>query len=217
MTTTTETLTLNGETFTKGTYNGINVLIRDKDGYINGSKLGNESRRARDFIKSSRFDEICRFWHKNRCARFHADLKKPAKYVLSNVSNEFKGTYIHPDLIHFVAEWIDIEYAFIVAEIMDSVNDKVHEVLQEQQLPDTVENAKPIFVEVAKQIAPSIQVSTLEQQCWGVRDNPRLLDQWERDDLRKCIDDYKNIKERLREIEQKLNEYGSFIEQHDLA
>ena len=27
------------ETFTIGTYNGISVLIRDKDGYINATKL----------------------------------------------------------------------------------------------------------------------------------------------------------------------------------
>ncbi|KAI5552971.1 hypothetical protein TVAGG3_0235650, partial [Trichomonas vaginalis G3] len=28
----------NGETFTKGTYNGIEVLRRDKDGYINAQR-----------------------------------------------------------------------------------------------------------------------------------------------------------------------------------
>ena len=29
----------NGETFTKGSYNGIEVLRRDKDGYINATKM----------------------------------------------------------------------------------------------------------------------------------------------------------------------------------
>ena len=61
------------------------------------------------------------------------------KYQLLNVSNEFKGTYIHPKLVHFVAEWVDLEYAFTVSEIMDSINDKVHEELNKQQLPDTVD------------------------------------------------------------------------------
>ncbi|WP_300485591.1 KilA-N domain-containing protein [uncultured Brachyspira sp.] len=214
MTTTTETFTSNDETFTKGTYNGINVLIRDKDGYINGSKLGNESRPARKFINSERFNEICRFWLKNRSGQNRPDPETPAKYLLSNVSNEFKGTYIHPQLVHFVAEWVDIEYAFIVSDIMDSINDKVHEVLNEKQLPDTVENAKPVFVDVAKQIAPSIQTQTLENQCWGYRDKVYELDQWEKDDLRRCLDDYKEIKEKLIEQEQELSKWGKFIDRY---
>ena len=35
-------------------------------------------------------------------------------YNISNVCNECKGTYVIPDLIHFVAEWCNIEYAFKV-------------------------------------------------------------------------------------------------------
>ena len=90
---------------------------------------------------------------KIRCA----DPEMTPKYRLLNVSNEFKGTYIHPKLVHFVAEWVDLEYAFTVSEIMDSINDKVHEELNNKQLPDNVENAKPIFNEIAKSIAPNIQ------------------------------------------------------------
>ncbi|KAI5533636.1 KilA, N-terminal/APSES-type HTH, DNA-binding family [Trichomonas vaginalis G3] len=56
--------------------------------------------------------------------------------------NEFKGICIHPDLVHFVAEWCSVKYAFYVKYIMDSIDKKVHEKLDEEELEDTVENAK---------------------------------------------------------------------------
>ena len=149
----------NIETFTKGTYNGIAILIRDKDGYVNASKLGNDTRRARKFVNSDKFNEMCKKWMKIRCAQKGADPEMTPKYQLLNVSNEFKGTYIHPKLVHFVAEWVDLEYAFTVSEIMDSINDKVHEELNKQQLPDTVENSKPIVNEIVKSIAPNIHIN----------------------------------------------------------
>ena len=34
-------ITCNNETFTRGTYNGIPVLIRDKDGFINATDMCN--------------------------------------------------------------------------------------------------------------------------------------------------------------------------------
>ena len=86
MTTTTNKINgrVNGEieTFTTGTYNGISVLIRDKDGYINATKLGNDKKRARDYVNSPKFDEICKIWMKNRCAENHADPETPAKYKI---------------------------------------------------------------------------------------------------------------------------------------
>ena len=182
----------NIETFTKGTYNGIAILIRDKDGYVNASKLGNDTRRARKFVNSDKFNEMCKKWMKIRCA----DPEMTPKYRLLNVSNEFKGTYIHPKLVHFVAEWVDLEYAFTVSEIMDQINDKVHEELNKQQLPDTVENSKPIFNEIAKSIAPNIQINN--SSTWGYRDSPYESDE------------FKDIKERLLKVEQKTDGWTVF-------
>ena len=179
-----------GDTFTRGTYNGIAVLVRDKDGYINASKLGNNSRPARHFIKSNRFQQICQHWS-NR----HQD--SSPQYSLTQIDNEFKGVYVHPDLIHFVAEWVDIEYAFTVADIMNSINDKVHDALEKQHLPDTVENAKPVFNEIAKQISIKIDIDLVNSRCWGVRDDVHKLDSYERDDLKRAIDDYNSIKKQL--------------------
>lgn len=220
-----ETLTTNsGETFTRGTFNGISVMIRDKDGYINESKFGNDSKRSRDYIKSDRFNQICQYWIKNRSGRNCPHPNSLPKYTLTNIENNFKGVYVHPDLIHFVAEWVDIEYAFTVADIMNSINNKVHETLEKQHKPDTIENANPVFKAIAKKITLKIDVELVNKQCWGVRDDIHSLDSWEQDDLKHAIDKYNNLKQQLKEnpndnnlkcqlndAHKKVDEWKSFI------
>ena len=211
----------NGETFTRGTYNGISVIIRDKDSYINATDMcGQFNKRFRKIFENhawqSFYDE---FKHEyttspelGGCSNDHF------LYTINKgIPNDLKflrGTYVDPRLINYIAFWASPRYAITVSKIMDSINDKVHEVLNEKQLEDKPENAQPVFIEVAKQIAPSIQTQAIEQQCWGYRDSPYELDSWEKDELRQVIEDYKNIKERLNEQEQKINEYGSFIKRY---
>ena len=128
--------------------------------------------------------------------------------------NDVRGTYVDPRLVNYIAIWASPKYAVCVGKIMDSINDKVHEVLNEKQLPDTPENAKPVFIEVAKQIAPSINQEFLENQCWGCRDSIKTLDQWEQDDLKRDIREYKEIKKRLEEVERKVDSWGLFLKQY---
>ena len=136
----------NGETFTKGTYNGIEVLRRDKDGYINATKMAREAGRLNHlnrFLNSTKMQEILKFWMKEYGRAKSGSTSKQAFYELTKgVMNEFKGIYIHPDLVHFVAEWCSVKYAFYVKDIMDSIDKKVHEKLDEEELEDTVENVK---------------------------------------------------------------------------
>ena len=122
-TTTTEKINYKGELFIKSTYNGVSIIIRKKDGYINASKMGNKTRKAREFVNSKKFDKLCRIFKTFRSAQFPADQIIP-KYELKNVSNELKGNYINPELVHFVAEWVNYEYAFTVSRIMDSINER---------------------------------------------------------------------------------------------
>ena len=188
------------ETFTIGTYNGISVLVRDKDGYINATKLAaryseNKRKNLERFLKSEDMSKIIQYWTENECKlrRLGSEATNETRpyYQILEASNEFKGMFVHPDLIHFVAQWVDISYAFAVKHVMDSINDKVHEVLEKNELPDTPENAKPAFVEVVKQIAPSsIDIGLINKQCWGYRERFHELDQWEQDDLRRDVNEY---------------------------
>ena len=75
-----------------------------------------------------------------------------------NVSNEFKGTYIHPKLVHFVAKWVDLEYAFTASDIMYKISVKIREELKNQQLPDIVENSKLIKNYIAIWASPNYDI-----------------------------------------------------------
>ena len=111
-------------------------------------------------------------------------------------AQKYRGTYVHPKLINYIAIWASPKYAIYVGDIMDQINDKVHEELNNKQLPDNVENAKPIFNEIAKSIAPNIQINN--SSTWGYRDSPYESDE------------FKDIKERLLKVEQKTDGWYVF-------
>ncbi|EAX82895.1 hypothetical protein TVAG_138790 [Trichomonas vaginalis G3] len=54
--------------------------------------------------------EILEFWMKEYGQAKSSLTSKQAFYELTKgVMNEFKGIYIHPDLVHFVAEWCSVK------------------------------------------------------------------------------------------------------------
>ena len=42
------------------------------------------------------------------------------------LSNDLQGWWIHPKLVHHLAEWANLEYAWKVSEIMDLINERLH-------------------------------------------------------------------------------------------
>ena len=115
-------ITSNGETFTRADYNGVSILIRDKDGYVNVTKIAKDNGKRKNldkYFESEKWNEII------------DNFGSPKKlgdsiYVISTDNKGYKheiyGTYIHPDLVHFVAEWCNISYAFKVSVIMNNIN-----------------------------------------------------------------------------------------------
>ncbi|KAI5491300.1 hypothetical protein TVAGG3_1008460 [Trichomonas vaginalis G3] len=207
----------NGETFTKGTYNGIEVLRRDKDGYINATKMAREAGRLNHlnrFLNSAKMQEILEFWMKEYGRAKSGSTSKQAFYELTKgVINEFKGIYIHPDLVHFVAEWCSVKYAFYVKDIMDSIDKKVHEKLDEEELEDTVENAKHLFEEEVRKMHEK-QLEHEREICYGYRDSPYELDQWEQEDLKREFREYELAKIALEAAEKKLKVWGRFVQKY---
>ncbi|KAI5497604.1 hypothetical protein TVAGG3_0816990 [Trichomonas vaginalis G3] len=207
----------NGETFTKGTYNGIEVLRRDKDGYINATKMAKEAGRLNHlnrFLNSAKMQEILEFWLKEYGRAKSGSTSKQAFYELTKgVINEFKGIYIHPDLVHFVAEWCSVKYAFYVKDIMDSIDKKVHEKLDEEELEDTVENAKHLFEEEVRKMCEK-QLEHEREICYGYRDSPYELDQWEQEDLKREFREYELAKIALETAEKKLKVWGRFAQKY---
>ncbi|KAI5553800.1 hypothetical protein TVAGG3_0248150 [Trichomonas vaginalis G3] len=207
----------NGETFTKGTYNGIEVLRRDKDGYINATKMAREAGRLNHlnrFLNSAKMQEILEFWLKEYGRAKSGSTSKQAFYELTKgVINEFKGIYIHPDLVHFVAEWCSVKYAFYVKDIMDSIDKKVHKKLDEEELEDTVENAKHLFEEEVRKMHEK-QLEHEREICYGYRDSLYELDQWEQEDLKREFREYELAKIALEAAEKKLKVWGRFVQKY---
>jgi hypothetical protein len=117
--TSTNTVTENSESFTRRTYNGISAIAREKDGYFNAGKLCRDA--GKDFYgfkRGNRWKEIVEYWQKEDAANL-----LPPIYELKKGYDECKGIYVHKDLIHFVAEFVSLEYTFKVKKIMDSINE----------------------------------------------------------------------------------------------
>jgi hypothetical protein len=158
------------ESFTIGTYNGISIVIRDKDGYININKLvdeinqkENKGRKLRNYLSGEKWHEIVNEW---RSAQKQADPKMEPIIDLINVGNEFKGKYVNKDLIHFICEWASIKYAFKVKHIMDTINGLVHVELHKNKLPDTPTNATPILNKIHKSLRQQLldQMETIDDK-----------------------------------------------------
>ncbi|KAI5522786.1 hypothetical protein TVAGG3_0584300 [Trichomonas vaginalis G3] len=207
----------NGETFTKGTYNGIEVLRRDKDGYINATKMAREAGKLNHlnrFLNSAKCRKFLSFWLKEYGGAKSGSTSKQAFYELTKgVINEFKGIYIHPDLVHFVAEWCSVKYAFYVKDIMDSIDKKVHEKLDEEELEDTVENAKHLFEQEVRKMHEK-QLEHEGEICYGYRDSSYELDQWEQEDLKREFREYELAKIALEAAEKKLKVWGRFVQKY---
>lgn len=106
--------------FVKYVYNGFEIIINNEDKYFNASKIVTKysHKKLNDYMRNKDFVE------------FSNEIKNieptgiPVSYFINNVSNEFKGTYLHPLFLNSVCEWINKKYAIKVAIIMKSINEQ---------------------------------------------------------------------------------------------
>lgn len=173
---------MTSSTFEIKTYNGISIIVNTVDGYINASQMcSSNNKKWRVYKNTKQWKQLIEVFEKH----YKQGVQKlTPSYYLEKVKPQYQGEYIHPKLVHFVAEYCSVEYAFIVAELMDSINEKVHETLNEKQLADTVENAKPIFNNIVNQLASNNKTAFEEQFCYGCRDSIKSLDSFEQMDLK---------------------------------
>jgi hypothetical protein len=112
----------NFEIFTLGSYNGIEKIIRDKDGYVNACRMV-------DKLSTKKFYRIYdnRSWKEYlaefRCARKIEDISYELR---KGYSKDLTGTYVHPKLINYIAIWASAKYAVTISEIMDNISQQVH-------------------------------------------------------------------------------------------
>ena len=113
----------NGEEFKICSYNDVSILFRVRDQYFNATKLFSDGGRDfRTFKKGDRWRKIINEHEKRVQNGVCAKMLGPIYEIKKGFSNDIRGQYVHPKLIHFVADWVSIDYAFKVADIMDLIN-----------------------------------------------------------------------------------------------
>lgn len=159
------------ETFTLSTYNGFKIIIRETDGFINAS---NVVKQINDTEKTKK--EIKKLFKSVQYHDFENYLKtiiqnENLRYILNDVPKKLRGSYVHPKLINFICFWCSPNYALLVGEIMDSINEQNTTVMNKlikdlqaktlkqqeennklksqaiQDIGDNLENSKYVFID----------------------------------------------------------------------
>ena len=156
----------NDENFYYSHYNGISVMVRESDGYVNVGKLCLDGGKDfYDFKRGKKFLMLKDHWNKMYNLNglvLHYDIKGNRKS---------KGTYIHPDFTHFVSHWISVEYAFAVSKIMDEINTRAHlkGISAEQNFQEVLSHLQSENEELRKQLAEKTSVIEAQDELINIQ------------------------------------------------
>ena len=185
--------------FVNATYNGMEIIYEKTTGYINASSFCKQyNKRLGRFFEKEDFKEFIRVFKQeykvsSEVAKLtcHENNEEWWRFQLhSGIPKQhqrLRGVYIDSRIINFLAMWCSPAYLINVNKIMDSINDQVHQQLQQKQLPDIPTNAQPIFNSTVEDITNHRFVSDNENsQCWGVREHDRFdyLSSWDKDNAK---------------------------------
>jgi hypothetical protein len=109
--------------YSHGKYGTFNVIIMNKNTYINATKLCGQYNK--DFFNWKRLDASKELINEvNERIQAPSDLKglnlHSKAFIIDNTSdNDYRGTYVHPLLIPHVCSWISTKFAIKVSEIVN--------------------------------------------------------------------------------------------------
>jgi hypothetical protein len=130
----TSKLICNNETLEIGSYNWFSILIRDKDGCVNVTKLvqlinkkDNKSKQLKTFFKMNDYDELNDELLKKLQEVLIGNFLSILWYELNQgYTVHFMDTYVYPKLVNAVVMWTSPRYQLIMSEIIDNINLQVH-------------------------------------------------------------------------------------------
>ena len=110
--------------FTITTYNDIEIIVRNTDGYVNITKILIDNGKYYKNFKQNKS-----FQHKIDVISVMAGI--PTIDILDEnstktMSNTLRDTYAHPLLVNYVCMWRNDEYATKVDIIMNTINEELH-------------------------------------------------------------------------------------------
>ncbi|KAA6355076.1 MAG: hypothetical protein EZS28_049397, partial [Streblomastix strix] len=113
--------------FKTTTYNGITIVVRSTDEWINASKMvmtltKNDESRLIDLFKSVNWIKYYNYF-KQQQQKLTPEISRVTFYEENNTyPKNLRGYYVHPKLVNYIAIWASPQYASDVGEIMDSIN-----------------------------------------------------------------------------------------------
>ena len=148
-------ITACGEKFVNGSYNGISILIREKDGYVNATKLCNQFRKEFRHIKRNQS------WHEfyNEFVKEYVGRDKNPDLIYElkkGFSNDYSGIYVHPKLINTISFWVNPKYAVYVSKIMDLINERNQ--IENNSLDDTIKQLQEENSKLKEQLKQSDKI-----------------------------------------------------------
>ena len=172
-----ELLVSKNSEFIAGSYNGIEVIIRKSDGYINAKKLCKQfNKKFRKIFENSSwqayFNEFCKEYG------FHSEKDGVIYELKKGYSQQYSGNYIDPRLINYIAIWASPHYAVCVRKIMYLINERNQ--IESKTLEDTIkeltqqlEDAKLKIKNLETQVAT--QQIEIHDSSVRVKENKRHL------------------------------------------
>lgn len=123
-----------------GYYFDIKVLIMTRNGYINATKMCQDENKQ------------FRFWLQNDFSKELLDELEQSEIFPSGLmmikigtgSNDYRGTYVHLDLIPHVASWISAKFALKVSKIVNGYLLKEQKILNSKLIIDNSKKDKII-------------------------------------------------------------------------
>ncbi|KAA6360960.1 MAG: hypothetical protein EZS28_043513 [Streblomastix strix] len=109
--------------FINVSYNGMTILVRQSDGYINATQFCEQyGKQFRSLIKYDKWKDYIKA--ESEEGQPELNISGSFMYIIDKgYANDLKGYYVHPILINYIAIWISPKYAVTVRKIMDSINE----------------------------------------------------------------------------------------------
>jgi len=169
----------NNERFTFSFYNGISILTRDVDGFVNAGKMCTDAKeKFYNFTRGKRWQEIIDYY-----VQLEGSVNLRYLYNLRKGYDKAQGNYLNPDLVHFVAEWISIPYAFKVKRIMDSINER------SQVTGETFEDISEEIIKKQKSVISKLK-QRVEEQSEVIEEQSKTI---EEQSVRSQINNYERL------------------------
>lgn len=155
-----EVININGRSFRRTTWNEIVVIQDVETGYYQASKICKDNgKKLKHWLENKRTDELLEAYAshlgkqiKNSEAAIPTSVQNVLIYQIKLTGNElvkyaeYQGWFVHPKLVHHIAEWASIDYAIKVEEIMNLINEQNK--LLNQTLEDTISKLRSENVEL---------------------------------------------------------------------